>query len=115
MLGFESGKYDLNLIKEHFVKVLADLGNIGVAKKENKFMFLTKPEFKFLYVMNYLALGLNLDAWCRANNCQIQKLVFPYDWLDCYEKLEHVGPVQQEDFYSTDKKDNYRFRILWLS
>ena len=102
VLGFNSGKYDLNLIKEHFVTVMTEEGakNIGVAKKENKFMFLTTPELKFLDVLNYLGPGFNFDGWCKANNCETQKLVFPYDWLDSYEKLEHEGPVQREHFSS---------------
>ena len=36
VLGFNSGKYDLNLIKEHFVKVLADLGNLRGRKKRKQ-------------------------------------------------------------------------------
>ena len=45
VLGFNSGKYDLNLVKEYFLKNLADINTVQVAKKENKFMFLTMPEF----------------------------------------------------------------------
>ena len=30
--------------------------------------------------------------------CRLQKLMFPYDWLDNYEKLSHVGPVGYQDF-----------------
>ena len=37
--------------------------------------------------------------------------MFPYEWLDSYEKLGHVGPVGYEDFYSSLKptiaKDKY--------
>ena len=29
-----------------------------------------------------------------------KKLVFPYDWLDSYEKLDHVGKVEKEEFHS---------------
>ena len=29
--------------------------------------------------------------------------MFPYDWLDNYEKLSHVGPVGYQDFYSSFK------------
>ena len=35
--------------------------------------------------------------------CKLQKLVFPYEWLDSYEKLSHVGPVGYEDFCSSLK------------
>ena len=30
-------------------------------------------------------------------------LMFPYKWLDSYEKLNHVGLVNYEDFYSSLK------------
>ena len=30
--------------------------------------------------------------------CRLENLVFPYEWLDTYEKLSHVGPVSYEDF-----------------
>ena len=29
--------------------------------------------------------------------------MFPYEWLDSYEKLSHVGRVSYEDFYSSLK------------
>ena len=35
--------------------------------------------------------------------CRLQKLMFPYELLDSYEKLSHVGPVSYEDFYSNLK------------
>ena len=34
---------------------------------------------------------------------RLQKLMFPYEWLDSYKKLSHVGPVSYEDFYSSLK------------
>ena len=29
--------------------------------------------------------------------------MFPYEWLDSYKKLSHVGPASYEDFYSSLK------------
>ena len=105
VLGFNSGKYNINMIKEYFVKHLTEQeGEISVAKKENSYIFLTTCKFKFLDVLSYLAPGLSFDGWCKANNCAVQKLVFPYEWLDSYEKLSHIGPVQYEDFYSSLQK-----------
>ena len=38
--------------------------------------------------------------------------MFPYEWLDSYEKLSQVGPVSYEDFYSSLKptitRDEYK-------
>ena len=38
--------------------------------------------------------------------CRLQKLMFPYEWLDSYKKLSNVGPVSYEDFYSSIKSTN---------
>ena len=66
VFGFNSGRYDINMIKEYFVKNLAEISDVKVAKKENSYMFLSLPKFKFLDIKNYLAPGLSYDAWCRA-------------------------------------------------
>ena len=71
--------------------------------KENVYMFLTTSKFKFLDVKNYIGPGLSYDAWCKSMRCRLQKLMFPYEWLDGYEKLSHVGPVSYEHFYSSLK------------
>ena len=103
VFGFNSGRYDINMIKEYFVKNLAIISNVNVAKKENSYMFLSLPQFKFLDIKSYLAPGLSYAAWCRAYGCELQKLVFPYEWFDSFEKLNHKGPVKYEEFYSSLK------------
>ena len=35
--------------------------------------------------------------------CELQKLAFPYEWFDSFEKLNHIGPVKYEEFYSSLK------------
>ena len=106
VFGFNSGSYDIPLIKEYFVKILSDKEHVFVAKKENNYMFLTTEKFKFLDIKNYLAPSLSYDGWCKAYGCNLQKLVFPYEWLDSFERLEHVGPVSYDAFYSTLKGGN---------
>ena len=51
-------------------------------------------------VENYIAPGLSYDGWCKANGRAMEKLIFPNDWSDDYEKPSHVGPVEYENFYS---------------
>ena len=71
MIGFNSGKYDLNMAKEYFVKNIScnkeDEWNDDVfaAKKENDYMFLTTSKFKLLDVKNYTGAGLSYNAWCK--------------------------------------------------
>ena len=81
-------------------------------------MFLTTSKLKFLDVKNYIEPGLSYDAWCKSVGCRLQKLMFPYEWLDSYKKLSHVGPVSYEDFYSSLKatitRDEYEQFIKLL-
>ena len=86
------------------------MNDVKVAKKDNSYMFLTTPIFKFLDVKNYLAPGLSYDGWCKANRCSVSKLAFPYEWLDDYNKLFHVGPVEYKNFFSK-LKCGYRITL----
>ena len=46
VLGFNSGRYDLNLIREHFAERLSDTtGKEIVAKNGNKIMFILTKNF----------------------------------------------------------------------
>ena len=70
LISFNSGKYDLNMVKEYFVKEISYNKddecneNVFAAKKENDYMFLTTSTIKFLDVKNYIGPGLSYDAWC---------------------------------------------------
>jgi len=65
--GFNCGRYDLNLIKEHFAELLADTTTrIKVAKKANSTMFILTPGFRFLDIINYLGPGISYDKWTKA-------------------------------------------------
>ena len=80
-------------------------------------MFLTTSEFKFLNFKNYVGPDLSLDVWFKSMGCSLQKLMFPYEWLDSHKKLNHVGPVSYKGFYSSLKptilRDEYE-RFLKL-
>ena len=102
VIGFNSGKYDLNMIKLYFVERIAEnVWQIKVAKKDNNYMFLTTPRFKILDIKNFLAPQMSYEKWCKSLECELEKLVFPYEWLTSYEKLSHEGPVAHEHFYSS--------------
>ena len=65
VIGFNSGKYSLNMVKEYFGKEISynkdDECNEDVfaAKKESGYMFLTTSKFKFVDVKNYIGPGLS--------------------------------------------------------
>ena len=92
VLGFNSGRYDLNLIREHFAERLSDTtGKVRVAKNGNKIMFLLTQEFRFLDIINYLGPGTSYEKWTKAYECTAEKSWFPYEWFDTPEKLDHPG------------------------
>ena len=59
---FNSGKYDLNLVKYYFVRAKSDMSNVNVVKKDDSSMLLITPWFKFLDLRNYLALSLKVHS-----------------------------------------------------
>ena len=90
--GFNCGRYDLNLIKEHFAELLADTTKkLQIAKKANTTMFMKTDGFCFLDIINYLSPGTSYEAWVKAYGCSGKKSWLPYEWLDTPEKLNYAG------------------------
>ena len=97
VIGFNSGKYDIDMVKKYdmvkkcFLKELSHSKesqsnkDVFVAKNENEYIFLITTKFKFLNVKNYIGPGLSYDALCKSVGCRRQKLMFPSEWLDSYE------------------------------
>ena len=100
VVGFNSGRYDLNLIKEHLVEELADLGNVHVGKKTNTTMFIKTPGLLFLDIINYLGPGTSYDGWTKAYGASAQKAWLPYEWLDSPDKLYYPGLPDYPRWYS---------------
>ena len=100
VVGFNSGRYDLNLIKEHLVAELADLGNVHVGKKTNTTMFIKTPGLLFLDIINYLGPGTSYDGWTKAYGAPAQKAWLPYEWLDSPDKLDYPGLPDYPHWYS---------------
>jgi len=92
VLGFNAGRYNLNVIKKYFVEKIAETANkITVAKKGNKVMFMHTQSFRFLDITNYVGPGTNYDKWVKAYGSEAEKSWFPYDWFDSPEKLDFPG------------------------
>ena len=104
--GFNSGTYDLNLIKNYFAERLTGTTNkVRVAKNGNKIMFLLTSGFRFLDIINYLGPGTSHEKWVEAYECKTVKSWFPYEWFDRPEKLDYPGLPDYMDWYSKLKGD----------
>ena len=61
---------------------------------------------KFLDISNYLAPGFSYDQFLKAYECEQTKGFFPYQWLDCLDKLEETSLPPHAAFYSSLKNAN---------
>ena len=103
VLGFNSGKYDLNLIKKHIMAYITyryKQNKIFTIQKNNTYVSIGVPEMKFLDTSNYLAAGCSYSKFLKAYGCKISKGIFSYEWLDSAEKLDQPDLPPPEAFYS---------------
>ena len=110
-LGFNSGSYDLNLIKNYFAEQLAGTTKkVKVAKMGKKIMFLLTDRLRFLDIINYLGPGTSYDSWVKAYGCKVTKSWFPYEWFDSAEKLDYPGLPDYVHWFSK-LKNRYTLSI----
>ena len=124
VLGFNSGRYDLNAIKKFFVPLLihnntAERASCFVIKRQNNFMCLSTDKLKFLDMVNFLAPGVSYAKYLTAYGCELGKGHFPYEYMDSIGKLDERSLPPQAAFYSRLKNegisnDDYaRCQAVW--
>ena len=109
VIGFNSGKYDLNLIKKYIMSYIVqnyEEQDVHTIKKENSYLSISTVDMKFIDISNYLAAGCSYSQFLKAYGCDQPKGIFPYEWFDSFEKLNYPKLPEPEDFYSKIKKDN---------
>ena len=89
VVGFNSGHYDLKLIRKYFVPVMTEDKGIFAAEKNGRIMFINTPNFKFLDIMNYLAPGITYEKWVKTYGATLSKSCLPYEWFDSPDKLDY--------------------------
>ena len=88
VLGFNSGKYDINAAKNPFFAHLMKHEQVKfVIKRNNSHMCLKTIHLKFLDITNYLAPGFSYEQFLKAYECTQTKGYFPHEWVDSLEKL----------------------------
>ena len=92
VIGFNSGKYDINAIKQFLTSYFLSTSKtedqekgedrerrerwyrvIFFIKRNNTFMCLSKDQLKFLDMTNYIAPGFSYDKYLKAYGCEITK------------------------------------------
>lgn len=106
VLGFNSAKYDLNVLKAKLAKHLKLDVNGFVIKRANAYSCISTEHFKFLDITSYLAAGASYDKFLKSYAKEESKSFFPYDWFDNVAKLDHPCLPPYEAFYSTLKRAN---------
>ena len=132
VVGFNSGKYDLNAIKQFLIpyflttsktdveqdeaadereqegnrKVETDgIGSMFVIKRNNTFMCLSTDQLKFVDMINYIAPGFSYDKYLKAYGCEVTKGHFPYEYMDRLERLDDTALPPKEAFFSRLKNE----------
>jgi hypothetical protein len=129
ILGFNSQKYDLNLIKTKLTKFMVQQENppTFVVKKGNTYSCLGNMTLKFLDITNYLSPGTSYAAFLRAFDVPESKGFFPYEWMDDVSKLDEktlppLGPAWHSSLKNKSVLDdgirtieeNYNWlKIVW--
>ena len=108
VFGFNSGKYDLNLIKSYFIPHLLNDKAITptVIKKTNQFISFKIGDIQFLDIVNFLGGATALDSCLKAYQSKETRGYFPYEWFDSLSKLDcsHLSPY--DSFFSKLKNLN---------
>ena len=84
VFGFNSAKYDSNLINSYLLPILVNERQIepAVIKKANQFVSLKFGDVQLLDIMNFLGGATSLDSFLKAYKTEETKGFFPYEWFD---------------------------------
>ena len=87
--GFNSGRYDLNLIKPYLIPYLIrdNEQETSVIKKTNDFISFKIGDVQFLDLMKFLGGATTLSSFLKAYKASETKGFFSYKWFDNPDKL----------------------------
>ena len=102
VFGFNSAKYDINLIKSYLLPILNNERKIepAVIKKANQFVSFKFGDVQLLDIMNFLGGATSLDWFLKAYKTEETKSFFPYECFDKPEKLNNKRLSPYDSFFS---------------
>jgi hypothetical protein len=106
VVGFNSGRYDINLIKVKILEYLEmeKIKNPFIVKKNNCYSCISNGELKFIDVMNFLSPGTSYSRFLKAFDVTETKGFFPYEYFTDVSKLSEKSlPPLGQAWWSTLK------------
>ena len=99
VFGFNSAKYDLNLINPYLLPILVNERDIEptVIKKANQFVSFKFSAIQLLDIMNFLGGATNLDSFLMAYK-NSEKKFFPYERFDHPDKMQKTELTPYDAF-----------------
>ena len=90
VFGFNSGRYDLNLIKSYLIPYLihGKEQETSTIKKANDFKSFRFGDIQFLDITKLLAGATTLNSFLKPYKASETKGFFPYEWFDYPDKLD---------------------------
>ena len=87
--GFNSGRYDLDLVRAYLFKWLNQAGyQPSIIKRDDNYLMIPTSKFRFLDISNFTAVGHSYESYLKAFDVPDSKGCFPYKWFDSAEKLK---------------------------
>ena len=108
VFGFNSAKYDFNLIKSYLLTIPVNERDIEptVIKKSNQFVSFKFGDIQLLDIMNFLGVAISLDSFLKTYKTKETKGFFPYCWFDCPEKKNNKEFPPYDYFFSILRNSN---------
>ena len=102
VLGFNSAKYDINLIKSYSLPILINerIMEPTVIKKAKQFVSFEFGDVQLLDIMNFLGGATSLDSFLKAYKTTETKGFFPYECFDFPQKLNNSELPLYDAFFS---------------
>ena len=102
VFGFNSSKYDLNLIKTYLLPIFVNERNIEptIIKKANQFISFKFGAIQLLDIMSFRGGATSLESFLKAYKTSKTKRFFPYEWFDHPDKMENTKLRPCDAFYS---------------
>jgi G:T-mismatch repair DNA endonuclease (very short patch repair protein) len=77
-----------------------------LVKKQNSMMCIETSFARFLDIINFIAPGYSYARYLKAFKCEQEKVFFPYEWMDSFDKLDHIQLPPKYCFYNALKKEH---------